>query len=95
MPMQRPRSSRFHSGFDLIANHSALHRRILSDRLLSIFVEWVLSPTQLDCHLTAKLARKTTDEPCSWFTYRLCDAAACKMHKQDGIPRQRSKHMPL
>src|SRR6266478_508888 len=31
--------------------------------------------------MRAKLARKTTNEPCSRFTYRLCGAAACKVRQ--------------
>src|SRR5438067_1634853 len=86
MAMQRPRSSKFRSGFEVTASHSELHRRILPDPLLSISAELVLSPTPSSTVIwqpSLPEKQRTSHAPPSHIGF----AAACKLSKQYGISR--------
>src|SRR5258707_2052885 len=93
--MQRPRSSRFHSGFDLTANHSALHRRILPDAPSVILAELVLSPAPTRrCRREPSLPEKqrTNHAPGSHIGFAVRQLA--KFGKRSRMSRVRTQPEP-
>src|SRR5262249_21417777 len=69
--MQRPRSSRFRSTFAVTANPFELHRRILPIAILRFWPSWCSHRPCSAVIMGAKLARKTTAEPCSHIGFSM------------------------